>query len=129
MFNTYISRSSRNWEANRKMERKRSVRRRQKPPFSQRAKDHCRSFTAFMFSNVGIIFLVVLYTILGKLTQTIFYTLSIFHVSFFKVFHLLLFDVSFVVFFLKRKSHAIIFHFNNLLQFRNKSNSFINLTL
>ncbi|CAO1434326.1 unnamed protein product [Diamesa hyperborea] len=47
------------------MERKRSVRRRQKPPFAERAKDHCRKFTAFMFSNVGIIFLVVLYTIAG----------------------------------------------------------------
>ncbi|CAO1441982.1 unnamed protein product [Diamesa serratosioi] len=48
------------------MERKRSVRRRQKPPFAERAKDHCRKFTAFMFSNVGIIFLVVLYTIAGS---------------------------------------------------------------
>ena len=48
------------------MERKRSVRRRQKPPFAERAKDHCRKFTAFMFSNVGIIFLVVLYTIAGE---------------------------------------------------------------
>lgn len=47
------------------MERKRSVRRRQKPPF-ERAKDHCRAFTAFMFSNVGITFLVVLYTIAGE---------------------------------------------------------------
>lgn len=51
-------------EGNR-MERKRSVRRRQKPPF-ERAKDHCRAFTAFMFSNVGITFLVVLYTIAGE---------------------------------------------------------------
>ncbi|EAA13189.5 AGAP004718-PA [Anopheles gambiae str. PEST] len=47
------------------MERKRSIRRRQKPPFAERAKDHCRNFTAFMFSNVGIIFLVVLYMIAG----------------------------------------------------------------
>lgn len=47
------------------MERKRSVRRRQKPP-CERAKDHCRAFTAFMFSNVGITFLVVLYTIAGE---------------------------------------------------------------
>lgn len=48
------------------MERKRSVRRRQKPPF-ERIKDHCRAFTAFMFSNVGITFLVVLYIIGGKI--------------------------------------------------------------
>ena len=49
------------------MERKRgSTRRKQKPPFAKRAKDHCRNFTAFMFSNVGIIFLVVLYTLAGK---------------------------------------------------------------
>ncbi|XP_055374685.1 TWiK family of potassium channels protein 7 isoform X2 [Condylostylus longicornis] len=47
------------------MNRKRSFRRRQKPPFSERAKDHCRKFTAFLFSNVGIILLVVLYTIAG----------------------------------------------------------------
>ncbi|XP_059620709.1 potassium channel subfamily K member 4-like isoform X1 [Phlebotomus argentipes] len=49
------------------MERKRSVRRRQsqKLPFAERAKEHCRKFTAFMFSNVGIILLVVLYTIAG----------------------------------------------------------------
>ncbi|XP_037918281.1 potassium channel subfamily K member 15 [Hermetia illucens] len=45
---------------------KRSVRRRQKPPFAQRAKDQCRKFTAFMFSNVGIIMLVVIYTIAGS---------------------------------------------------------------
>lgn len=45
--------------------RKRSFRRRQKPPFAERAKDHCRKFTAFMFSNVGIILLVVVYTIAG----------------------------------------------------------------
>lgn len=47
------------------MERKRSIRRRQKPPFAERFKDHCRNFTAFMFSNVGIIFLVALYMIAG----------------------------------------------------------------
>lgn len=49
------------------MERKRSVRRRQKKPFAERAKDHCRLFTAFLFSNVGIIILVVLYITAGKL--------------------------------------------------------------
>lgn len=48
-----------------KMERKRSVRRRPKPPF-ERAKDHCRAFLAFTFSNVGITFLVVLYMIAGE---------------------------------------------------------------
>ncbi|CAG9808943.1 unnamed protein product [Chironomus riparius] len=48
------------------MERKRSVRRRQKAPF-ERLKDHCRAFTAFMFSNVGITFLVVFYIIAGSL--------------------------------------------------------------
>lgn len=48
------------------MERKRSVRRRQKKPFGERAKDHCRLFTAFLFSNVGIIILVVLYMAAGK---------------------------------------------------------------
>lgn len=42
------------------------VRRRQLKPFAQRAKDHCRQFTAFMFSNVGIIILVVVYMIGGK---------------------------------------------------------------
>ncbi|XP_037030041.1 TWiK family of potassium channels protein 18 [Bradysia coprophila] len=47
------------------MERKRSVRRRQKKPFAERAKEHCRQFTAFMFSNVGIIILVVLYMLAG----------------------------------------------------------------
>ncbi|KAG5673420.1 hypothetical protein PVAND_003469 [Polypedilum vanderplanki] len=47
------------------MERKRSIRRRPKPPF-ERLKDHCRAFTAFMFSNVGITFLVVLYIIGGS---------------------------------------------------------------
>lgn len=52
------------------MERKRSVRRRQKPPF-ERVKDHCRAFTAFMFSNVGITFLVVLYIIGGKLRMCV----------------------------------------------------------
>lgn len=48
------------------MERKRSIKRKQKPPFAERAKDQCRKFTAFMFSNVGIILLVVLYTIAGE---------------------------------------------------------------
>lgn len=47
------------------MERKRSIRRKPKPPL-ERAMDHCRAFTAFMFSNVGITFLVVLYIIAGK---------------------------------------------------------------
>lgn len=49
------------------MDRKRSVRRPKyhKPPFLKRAKETCRKFTAFMFSNVGIILLVVLYTIAG----------------------------------------------------------------
>lgn len=51
------------------MERKRSVRRRQKPPLAERAKDHCRQFTAFLFSNVGIIILVVLYMTAGKVTN------------------------------------------------------------
>lgn len=52
------------------MERKRSVRtRRPKAPF-QRAMDHCRAFTAFMFSNVGITFLVVLYIIAGEWKST-----------------------------------------------------------
>lgn len=48
------------------MERKRSFRRRQKLPFRDRAKEQCRQFTAFMFSNVGIIILVVIYMIGGK---------------------------------------------------------------
>ncbi|KAJ6635738.1 TWiK family of potassium channels protein 18, partial [Pseudolycoriella hygida] len=43
-----------------------SVRRRQKKPFAERAKDHCRLFTAFLFSNVGIIILVVLYMTAGS---------------------------------------------------------------
>lgn len=51
------------------MERQRSVKRRHnhvpKPPFAERAKESCRQFTAFMFSNVGIIILVVLYMIGG----------------------------------------------------------------
>lgn len=54
-----------------KMERKRSVRRKPKAPF-QRAMDHCRAFTAFMFSNVGITFLVVLYIIAGEWKVDIF---------------------------------------------------------
>ncbi len=57
------------------MERKRSIRRRQKPPF-ERVKDHCRAFTAFMFSNVGITFLVVLYIIGGECGQIFFFLLS-----------------------------------------------------
>lgn len=54
-----------------KMERKRSMRRRvvpvEKPPLAQRAKDHCRAFTAFLFSNIGIIILVVLYMTAGMI--------------------------------------------------------------
>ena len=60
------------------MERKRSVRRRQKPPFAERAKDHCRQFTAFLFSNVGIIILVALYMIAGKKKLSYFYELYFF---------------------------------------------------
>lgn len=45
-------------------DRKRSLKRRQKPPF-KRFKDHFRKFAAFMFSNVGIILLVISYTIGG----------------------------------------------------------------
>jgi potassium channel subfamily K member 18 len=48
------------------------MRRRQKPPFGERAKESCRQFTAFLFSNVGIIILVVLYTIAGKLRKHLF---------------------------------------------------------
>lgn len=48
------------------MERRRSTRRRQKLPFAQRAKEHCRQFTAFMFSNLGIIILVVAYMTGGR---------------------------------------------------------------
>ncbi|CAD7013848.1 unnamed protein product [Ceratitis capitata] len=44
--------------------RRSSFRKRQKPPF-ERFKDRCRQFTAFMFSNVGIILLVIFYTIGG----------------------------------------------------------------
>lgn len=44
--------------------RRSSFRRREKPAF-ERFKDHCRHFTAFMFSNVGIILLVTFYTIGG----------------------------------------------------------------
>lgn len=47
------------------MERKRSYKRRQQLPLTERAKDQCRKLTAFLFSNVGIILLVVLYTIAG----------------------------------------------------------------
>lgn len=48
------------------MERQRSLKRRPRKPFAERAKAHCRHITAFMFSNVGIIILVVLYMIGGK---------------------------------------------------------------
>jgi hypothetical protein len=43
------------------MERKRSVRRqrRYERPFAKKCKDLCRQFIAFLFSNVGIIGLVV----------------------------------------------------------------------
>ncbi|XP_054738706.1 potassium channel subfamily K member 15 isoform X2 [Anastrepha obliqua] len=44
--------------------RRSSFRKRQKPPI-ERFKDRCRQFTAFMFSNVGIILLVIFYTIGG----------------------------------------------------------------
>ncbi|KAH8320026.1 hypothetical protein KR074_011430 [Drosophila pseudoananassae] len=44
--------------------RRSSFRRKEKPAFD-RFKDHCRHFTAFMFSNVGIILLVTFYTIGG----------------------------------------------------------------
>ncbi|EFA08415.2 TWiK family of potassium channels protein 7-like Protein [Tribolium castaneum] len=49
------------------MERKRSVRRqrRYERPFAKKCKDLCRQFIAFLFSNVGIIGLVVSYTIAG----------------------------------------------------------------
>ncbi|XP_017865215.1 PREDICTED: potassium channel subfamily K member 15 [Drosophila arizonae] len=46
----------------------------EKPAF-ERFKDHCRHFTAFMFSNVGIILLVTFYTIGGAF---IFQTIEIF---------------------------------------------------
>lgn len=50
------------------MERRRSLRRRQayKAPFSEKLKEFFRQFIAFMFSNVGIIGLVVGYTIAGE---------------------------------------------------------------
>ncbi|KAL9922669.1 potassium two pore domain channel sandman isoform 1-T7 [Glossina fuscipes fuscipes] len=41
-----------------------SLRKKPKPPF-EKFKDHCRLFTAFLFSNVGIILLVIFYTIGG----------------------------------------------------------------
>lgn len=52
------------------MERKRSVRRpggypRRHKPLGEKIKDFLRQFVAFMFSNVGIIGLVVGYTIVG----------------------------------------------------------------
>lgn len=52
-----------------RLSERRSLKRRHnlpKPPFAERAKEHCRQFTAFMFSNVGIIILVVVYMIGGK---------------------------------------------------------------
>lgn len=56
------------------MERKTSFRRRlPKKPFAARAKDGCRQFTAFMFSNVGIIILVVVYMIGGKYNNVLLY--------------------------------------------------------
>lgn len=53
------------------MERQRSIKRRHnlpKPPLAERAKEHCRQFTAFLFSNVGIIILVVAYMTGGMWT-------------------------------------------------------------
>ena len=51
------------------MERKRSSRRgypaRRRKPLGEKIKDFLRNFVAFMFSNVGIIGLVVGYTIVG----------------------------------------------------------------
>lgn len=52
------------------MERQKSFKRRHnmpKPPLAERAKEHCRQFIAFIFSNVGIIILVINYMIGGKL--------------------------------------------------------------
>ncbi|KAL3270713.1 hypothetical protein HHI36_021241 [Cryptolaemus montrouzieri] len=51
------------------MERKRSVRRhrRYEKSYAKRAKEYCRTFIAFLFSNVGIIGLVVGYTMGGAL--------------------------------------------------------------
>lgn len=53
------------------MERKRSTRRgypaRRRKPLGEKIKDFLRNFIAFMFSNVGIIGLVVGYTIVGAL--------------------------------------------------------------
>ncbi|XP_033251449.1 uncharacterized protein LOC117190492 [Drosophila miranda] len=47
------------------MSKQTPVERRKEKPAFQRFKDHCRHFTAFMFSNVGIILLVTFYTIGG----------------------------------------------------------------
>lgn len=47
------------------MERSQLLRRRLNEPITKKIKDHCRKFTAFMFSNIGIIFLVIIYTIAG----------------------------------------------------------------
>lgn len=41
-----------------------TIQKRRKDPY-ERFKSHCRQFTAFMFSNVGITLLVILYTIAG----------------------------------------------------------------
>lgn len=46
-------------------------RKQQNMPLAKKIKDHCRKFTAFMFSNIGIIFLVVLYTIGGEYNITL----------------------------------------------------------
>ncbi|CAH0549384.1 unnamed protein product [Brassicogethes aeneus] len=49
------------------MERKRSVRRpRRRQTFAKKCKEYARQFIAFLFSNVGIILLVVGYTIAGS---------------------------------------------------------------
>ncbi|XP_049824836.1 TWiK family of potassium channels protein 7 isoform X2 [Aethina tumida] len=49
------------------MERKRSVRRqRKRKTFAKKCREYCRQFIAFLFSNVGIILLVVGYTIAGS---------------------------------------------------------------
>ncbi|XP_033252339.1 uncharacterized protein LOC117191637 [Drosophila miranda] len=47
------------------MSKQTPVERRKEKPAFQRFKDHCRHFTAFMFSNVGIMLLVTFYTIGG----------------------------------------------------------------
>lgn len=72
------------------MERKRSVRRKQKPPFAQRAKDHCRAFTAFLFSNVGIIILVVLYMTAGTLSVCVFFYWQFVMFSYLNIYNLMI---------------------------------------